>query len=71
MYVHDDQAVYGLVRFDGAHQRQVTGIVLVFESAAAADQFARTAGIGDYTIGPVEFLATTTPAATHRAGTDR
>ncbi|KLL12945.1 MULTISPECIES: hypothetical protein [Protofrankia] len=69
--MHDEQALYGLVRFDGAHQRQVTGIVLVFESAAAADQFARTAGIDDYAVGPVEFLATTTPATVHQAGANR
>lgn len=41
--MHDEQALYGLVRFDGTYQRQVTGIVLVFESAAAAKQAARTA----------------------------
>ncbi|WP_239393641.1 hypothetical protein [Frankia sp. CiP3] len=69
--MHDEQALYGLVRFDGAHQRQVTGIVLVFESAAAADRFARTAGIDDYAVGPVEFLATTTPATAQQAGANR
>ncbi|AEH10801.1 MULTISPECIES: hypothetical protein [Protofrankia] len=69
--MHDEQALYGLVRFAGVHQRQVTGIVLVFESAAAADQFARTAGIDAYAVGPVEFLATTTPAAAHQAGANR
>ncbi|WP_322770472.1 hypothetical protein [Frankia sp. Cr1] len=70
-HMHDEQALYGLVRFDGATNRQVVGIVLVFESATAANQFARTAGLDDYAVGPVEFLATTAPAGIRWNGADR
>ncbi|MCK9903176.1 hypothetical protein CC117_09740 [Parafrankia colletiae] len=51
-----EQTVFGLVRFDGDSQR-VREIVVAFESAAAADRFAREIGWSEYSVGPVCFPA--------------
>ncbi len=67
----DVESVYGLVRFEGETQRRVSGIVLVFESAGAADRFARLAGMEDYAVGPVEFLATAAAAGVRWNEADR
>ncbi|KDA40824.1 hypothetical protein [Frankia sp. BMG5.23] len=51
-----EEPVYGLVRFEGDGQR-VKEIVVAFETAGAADRYAREVGWSEYGVGPVRFPA--------------
>ncbi len=55
--------LYALVQFDGDEKWAVSGVLLAFESVTAADRHARTAGIGDYAVGPVSFTESTAAPA--------
>jgi hypothetical protein len=47
--------VFALVAFDGPEQAAVARVVTPFESAKAADVYARSAGLDAYAVGPVDF----------------
>jgi hypothetical protein len=47
--------VFALVAFEGPGQKAIARVVTPFESAKAADAFARSAGLEAYAVGPVDF----------------
>lgn len=53
--------LYGVVRFEGG-RRSARNVVLAFENANAADEFASRSGFDDYLVVPLSFL---TPLAVH------
>ncbi|SBW24660.1 hypothetical protein FDG2_4242 [Candidatus Protofrankia californiensis] len=63
-----EQYLYAVVAFDGRQVKSVSEIVLAFESPAAANHFADTHGIGDYTVGPVRFSGSSAAPAVRWQG---
>ena len=53
--------LYGVVWFEGL-RRKARSVVLAFESANAADEYASLSGFDDYLVVPLAFL---TPTAAH------
>ncbi len=47
--------LYAAVLFDGDDRSAVTEVVILFESAAAADEYAVECGWDDYVVGAVRF----------------
>jgi hypothetical protein len=49
-----DALLYGVIRFEGAH-RDARSVVLAFENAHAADEYAVGCGFDDYLVVPLSF----------------
>lgn len=50
--------LYGVVRFEGV-RRTARNVILAFESANAADEYASHSGFDDYLVVPLAFLTPT------------
>ncbi|MGF7234809.1 MAG: hypothetical protein ACQSGP_07600 [Frankia sp.] len=60
-----DALLYGVIRFEGTH-RATRSVVLAFENATAADEYAIGCGFDDYLVVPLSFLTPTTSAGAAR-----
>jgi hypothetical protein len=59
---HGDALLYGVVQFEGSH-RDARSVVLAFENANAADEYAVSCGFDDYLVVPLSFLTPTAAPA--------
>lgn len=63
-----DALLYAVVHDEPGGPRGVRCVVIPFEDAHAADEYARQHGYTDYTVAPLTFAAVSVPATRSRAG---
>lgn len=56
-----DALLYGVIKFEGP-RRATQSVVLAFENATAADEYAVGRGFDDYLVVPLSFLTPTAPS---------